>query len=177
MSVFHICSFLNEETGKGHVTLLPTTPHPKKKNNNGLDHFFFSVLSQPVSTIFECFPIVFSLPCPWIQSHLNLFFPPQHKKIKSCDVLSAQPFSTIDTLNWWMCTSLFSFWSLWFVSFGVSSFFTFFAFLWEFFFFYFCFLFHCWYIFVFFPRLLCFVILILHANSIGRIRQKGKVGK
>ena len=49
-------------------------------------------------------------------------------------MLSAQPFSTIDTLNWWMCTSLFSFWSLWFVSFGVSSFFTFFAFLWEFFF-------------------------------------------
>merc|ERR1740128_20565 len=46
-----------------------------------------------------------------------------------------------------------------------------------FFFFLLCFFFHCCYIFVFFPRLLCFVISVQRSNSIGRIRQRGEVGK
>jgi len=144
--------------------------------------FFFSVLVQPVSTIFECFPIVFSLPCPWIQSHLKHFFLSNIFLKNPCDVLSAQPSSTIDTLLIAGCVlpPSFSLVLIFVICFiwGIVFFSPLFAFLWEYFFFFLlCFLFHCWYIFVFFPRLLCFVISVQRSNSIGRIRQRGEVGK
>merc|ERR1712071_116319 len=88
--------------------------------NIGLEIFFFfsSVFCVRQFLLFlNVFRLYFSLPCPRIQSHpsKNYFFPIQlfnkqkkicKKKIYPCDVLSAQPSSTIDTLNCWMCIFL-----------------------------------------------------------------------
>lgn len=102
--------------------------------------FFFSVLVQPVSTIFECFPIVFSLPCPWIQSHLKHFFLSNIFLKNPCDVLSAQPSSTIDTLLIAGCVlpPSFSLVLIFVICFiwGIVFFSPLFAFLWEYFFFF-----------------------------------------
>jgi len=110
----------------GHATpiapLSPLSPplpsHPNKYWIENFLFFSFSVLSQPVSTIFECFPIVFlsTLSSDSVASLKKLFLShptlQQTKKICKkkknypCDVLSAQPSSTIDTLNCWMCIFL-----------------------------------------------------------------------
>jgi len=66
----------------------------------------------------------------------SISFPLSIKKKNPCDVLSAQSSSTIDTLNCWMCTSLFSLVLIFVICliWGIVFFSPFFAFLWEYFF-------------------------------------------
>jgi len=153
----------------GHATpiapLSPLSPplpsHPNKYWIENFLFFSFSVLSQPVSTIFECFPIVFlsTLSSDSVASLKKLFLShptlQQTKKICKkkknypCDVLSAQPSSTIDTLLIAGCVlpPSFSLVLIFVICFiwGIVFFSPLFAFLWEYFFFFFllCFLFHC----------------------------------
>merc|ERR1712071_1980 len=112
-------------------------------------------------------------PCPWIQPHLKHFFLSNIFLKNPCDVLSAQPSSTIDTLLIAGCVlpPSFSLVLVFVICFiwGIVFFSPLFAFLWEyFFFFYFVFSFIVD-TFSFFSRGFC----VLYSQFSARIRLAG----